>query len=131
MKNSLTMAMWSRTTKTRKEWAERGATTIPAISRQPIIGATERKDQPGWTTSGRSGIFLADLIHLVKVADDDALLPSSISSRVRMLNLRKSNPRREVRPPFNYLATFAFVKRFLVIILRLHCPLALRIVLMQ
>jgi len=30
-----------------------------------------------WTTSGRSGIFLADLIHLVKVADDDALLPSS------------------------------------------------------
>jgi hypothetical protein len=43
--------MWFRTIKIRKEWVERGETIIPTTFKQHIGGATERRDQPGWTNN--------------------------------------------------------------------------------
>jgi hypothetical protein len=43
-----------RTTGNRKEWVARGETTIQIMCKQHIGGATETKDQPGWTTDGPS-----------------------------------------------------------------------------
>ena len=45
--------MWYRTTRTRKEWEERGGMTIRTISRQHIGGATKKKDRAEWTNDGR------------------------------------------------------------------------------
>lgn len=44
----------SLTIRIRKEWEGRGETTIPAISRQHIGGATKKKDQPEWMSDVRS-----------------------------------------------------------------------------
>jgi len=48
MMHSRTTTILFRTTRIRKEWAERGETITQTISRQYIGGAMKRKDQSEW-----------------------------------------------------------------------------------